>query len=134
MPVKNHTRQTARRLLTTRMALVLGFGVLLTLFVLSGINAVHVVLESAAAVRKKLPVSPRRRVTKEVQYADIADTIASVNQQQLLERDHLLFQMIAMAAMFLCGLALAFASALHILRLERQTLAHLKEVARAGFE
>jgi len=43
MPVNDRTRQTARRLLTTRMALALGFGVLLTLLVLSGLNAVHVI-------------------------------------------------------------------------------------------
>src|ERR1700685_4138985 len=36
-------RQTVRRLLTTRMALAIGFGVLLTLLVLSGIDAVNVI-------------------------------------------------------------------------------------------
>jgi signal transduction histidine kinase len=36
--------------------------------------------------------------------------------------------------MFLCGLALAFATALHILRLEAQTMAHLKEVTDARQE
>ena len=39
----NSSRQTARRLLTTRMALALGFGVLLTLLVLSGLNAVRAI-------------------------------------------------------------------------------------------
>jgi signal transduction histidine kinase len=242
MLVKNHTSQTARRLLTTRMALALGFGVLLTLLVLSGINAVHGIshLQSnnedilaeflgratrldelratiylsgtyvrdyllepdpVAAEQSRLALADTRRqiqsmislTTSKPDSADrtmydalrhetaeywrtldpvftwsarqrreegyrflhddvlprrsstlsIADTIASVNQQQLLERDHLLFQMfsglrnqlmIAMAAMFLCGLALAFATAFHILRLEGQTLAHLKEVTRARQE
>ena len=242
MPVNDHTRQTARRLLTTRTALALGFGVLLTLLVLSGINAVHVIshLQSnnedilgeflgratrldelraaiylsgtyvrdyllepdpVAAEQSRMALSDTRRqiqsmislTTSEPGAADqamydalrreigeywrtldpvftwnarqrrqegyrflhddvlprrsstlsIADTIASVNQQQLLERDHLLFQMfsglrnqlmIAVAAMFLCGLALACATALQILRLEGQTLAHLKEVTGARQE
>ena len=83
-------------------------------------------------------VLPRRSST-----LSIADTIASVNQQQLIERDHRLFDMfaslrdpllIALAAMFLCGLALAFTTALHILRLEGQTMAHLQEVTAARQE
>src|ERR1035438_2025538 len=41
--------QTVRRFLSTRMALSLGFGVLLTLLVLSGINAIHVISESRAS-------------------------------------------------------------------------------------
>lgn len=66
-----------------------------------------------------------------------------MNQQQLVERDHRLQQMftslrnklaIAVAAMFLCGLALAFATALHILVLEGQTMAHLREVTEARQE
>ena len=36
--------------------------------------------------------------------------------------------------MFLCGLALAFATALHMLRLEGQTISHLKEVTDARQE
>lgn len=242
MPVNEHRRQTVRRLLTTRVALALGFGVLLTLLVLSGINAVHVIshLQSnnedilgeflgratrldelraaiylsgtyvrdyllepdpAAAEQSRLALVDARRqiqsmislTTSEPNAADqamydalrretaeywrtldpvltwnaqqrsqkgyrflhddvlprrtgtlsIADTIASVNQQQLVERDHLLLRMfsglrnqlmIAVAAMFLCGLALAFATALHILRLEGQTLAHLKNVTGARQE
>ncbi len=83
-------------------------------------------------------VLPRRSGT-----LAIANTIASVNQQQLVERDHRLFDMfaglrnklmIALAVMFLCGLALAFATALHILRLEGQTMAHLQEVSGARQE
>jgi len=83
-------------------------------------------------------VLPRRSST-----LGIADTIASVNQQQLVERDHRLVQtfsslrnrlMIAVAVMFLCGLFLAFATAIHILRLEGQTMAHLKEVTGARQE
>jgi signal transduction histidine kinase len=240
--VSDRTRQTARRLLTTRMALALGFGVLLTLLVLSGINAVHVIshLQSnneeilgkflgranrldelraaiylsgtyvrdyllepdpAAAEQSRLALADTRRqiqsmislTTSEPDAADqamyealrrevreywltldpvftwnarqrsqkgyrflhddvlprrsstlsIADTVASVNQQQLVERDHLLFQMftglrnrllIAVVAMFLCGLALAFATALQILRLEGQMLAHLTEVTHARQE
>jgi len=73
----------------------------------------------------------------------IADTIASVNQQQLVERDHRLVEMfsglrirllIAVAAVFLCGLGLALATAVHILRLEGQTLAHLDEAMGARQE
>ena len=73
----------------------------------------------------------------------IADTIASVNQQQLIERDHRLVDMfsslrnrlsIAVAVMFLGGLALAFTSARYILRLESQTHANLQEVSRARQE
>ncbi|HKE26311.1 MAG TPA: sensor histidine kinase [Bryobacteraceae bacterium] len=73
----------------------------------------------------------------------IADTIASVNQQQLIERDHRLLDMfsslrnrlaIAVAIMFLGGLALAFTSARYILRLESQTHANLQEVSRARQE
>jgi hypothetical protein len=43
MSANSHAGQTARRLLTTRMALAIGFGMLLTLLVLSGIDAVHVI-------------------------------------------------------------------------------------------
>jgi signal transduction histidine kinase len=73
----------------------------------------------------------------------IADTIASVNQQQLIERDHRLVDMfsslrnrlaIAVAIMFLGGVALAFTSARYILRLEGQTIANLREVSGARQE
>lgn len=73
----------------------------------------------------------------------IADTIASVNQQQLIERDHRLVDMfsslrnrlaVAVAIMFLGGLALAFTSARYILRLESQTYANLQEVSKARQE
>ena len=242
MVANGRARQTARRLLTTRMALALGFGVLLTLLVLSGINAIRAIsqlqssnenilgeflgwqtkldeLRSAIylsgtyvrdyllepdpakaeqsrlalvdtrrqiqsmtsltasepdsagqamydALRREIEeywrtldpvlawdaqqryrngfrflhddVLPRRSST-----LSIADTIASVNQQQLVQRHHRLFEMfsgfrnrlaIAVIAMFLCGLALAFATALHILRLEGQTMSHLKEVTDAHEE
>jgi signal transduction histidine kinase len=83
-------------------------------------------------------VLPRRSST-----LGIANTIASVNQQQLVERDHRLVRMFAslrnrlmfaVVAMFFCGLALAFATAIHILRLEEQTLVHLEEVTAARLE
>jgi hypothetical protein len=43
MSPNGQAKHTARRLLTTRMALAVGFGVLLTLLVLSGIDAVNVI-------------------------------------------------------------------------------------------
>lgn len=49
MAANGHARQRARRFLTTRMALALGFGVLLTLLVLSGINAVRVISQLQAS-------------------------------------------------------------------------------------
>lgn len=73
----------------------------------------------------------------------IADTIASMNQQQLVERDHRLVKMFSgfqseslatVVLMFMCGLALAFAAGFHILRLERATMDHLQEVTRARQE
>lgn len=73
----------------------------------------------------------------------IADTIASVNQRQLVERDHRLVEMFsglrnqlaaAVAVMFLGGLLLAFATTQHILRLGDQTMAHLSEVSQARQE
>jgi signal transduction histidine kinase len=73
----------------------------------------------------------------------IADTIASVNQQQLMERDHQLVGMfsgrrrrltLVLLILFLCGMALACATAFYILGLEEQTLAHLREVSRARQE
>src|SRR5580658_3136990 len=45
MSANGHARRTARRLLTTRVALAIGFGVLLTLLVLSGTGAVHVIAQ-----------------------------------------------------------------------------------------
>jgi signal transduction histidine kinase len=236
------TKPAGRRLLTTRMALALGFGLLLTLLVLSGVNAVHVISElqtrneftlgeflgretklddlrseiylsgtyvrdyllepdpaRAEANRQELteirgqiqsmlalttapsgpagqaihqalqkeiqdywrmldPVlawSPERRhrdgfrflhdevLPRRSSMLGIADTIRSLNQGQLVDRDHQIFQMFsglrsrliaAVIAMFLCGLALAFATALHILRLEGRTMEHLKEVTGARQE
>jgi signal transduction histidine kinase len=237
-----YATKTARRLLTTRMALALGFGVMLTLLVLSGLNAIRAISQlqssnenilseflgpesrldelrsaiylSGTYVRDYLlEPDPGRAEQSRAALADtrqeiqsrassigsapdataqgmydnlrrevqeywrtldpvltwdakqrhrqgyrflhdevlprrsstlsIADTIASVNQQQLVERDHRLQQMftslrnklaLAVAVMFLCGLALAFATALHILVLEGQTIAHLSEVTEARQE
>jgi signal transduction histidine kinase len=242
MTANGYVSQTARRLLTTRTALALGFGVLLTLLVLCGISGVQIVAQlqsnneailseflrpqtrldelrsaiylSGTYVRDYLlepdPVKaePSRQaladtrrqiqsmislgasrpgVPSEAMYGalrreigeywrtldpvftwnarqrhregyrflhddvlprrsstlSIADTIASVNQRQLVERDRRLFQMfsglrnrlmIAVTVMSLCGLALAFATAQHILRLEGQTMSHLKEVSDARQE
>jgi signal transduction histidine kinase len=235
-------RQAARRFLSTRMALALGFGVLLTLLVLSGLNAVRAIsqlrssdenilgeflggatrldelraaiylsgtyvrdyllepdavkaeqsrlalLDARRQIQSMIPAidsapnAPGREMYDDLRREigeywrtldpvlvwnaqqrhqegyrflhdevlphrsstlSIADTIASVNQQQLVERDHRLFEMfsglrnqlmIAVAVTFLCGLALAFATALHILRLEGQTMAHLNEVTGARQE
>ncbi len=44
-----YATKTARRLLTTRMALALGFGVLLTLLVLSGLNAIRAISQLQAS-------------------------------------------------------------------------------------
>jgi signal transduction histidine kinase len=242
MTTTSHATRTARQLLTTRKALALGFGVLLTLLVLSGINAIGVISrlrssnenilgeflgretkldelrsaiylsgtyvrdyllepDPASAEQSRLALADTRRqiqsmvsltafepdpagramydalrreieeywqtldpvlnwtaqqrhregyrflhddvLPKRSSTLSIADTIASVNQQQLVERDHRLFEMfaglrnrlmIAVVAMFLCGLALACATALHILRLEGQTISHLKEVSDARQE
>jgi signal transduction histidine kinase len=235
-------KQTARRLLTTRMALAIGFGVLLTLLFLSGIDAVHVIsqlqssnesiLEGFLGRQMKLDQlrsaiylsgtyvrdyllepDPAKAEQSRIDLADtrgqiqkmvsltapepdpmgqemhtalqrviqeywqtldpvltwdaqrrhaegfrflhdevlprrsstlgITDTIASVNQQQVLERNRQIVQMFAglrnrliigVLVMFLCGLALAFATALQILRLEDQMLAHLTEVTHARQE
>jgi len=242
MSENDRTRQTARRLLTTRMALAIGFGVLLTLLVLSGIDAVHVIsqLQSsnesilqdflgrqikldelrsaiylsgtyvrdyllepdpAKAEQSRMELADTRRqiqsmvsltgsgpgpsgqemyealqreileywqtldpvlawdaqrrhregfrflhddvLPRRSSTLSIADTIASVNQQQLLERNQQIFHMFAglrnrliigVLVMFLCGLALAFATAIQILRLEGQTMAHLREVTHARQE
>ena len=73
----------------------------------------------------------------------IADTIASMNQQQLVKRDSRQVQMFTglqkrltavIAAMFLGGLLLALIAALYILRLEAQTMAHLRQVTGARQE
>jgi signal transduction histidine kinase len=73
----------------------------------------------------------------------IADSIASVNQRQLMERDHRLLQMfsglragllIAVVGTFLCGLALALATAIHIVRLHARTETHLRQVTEAREE
>jgi len=83
-------------------------------------------------------VLPRRSST-----LNIADTIAAVNQQQLLEQDRRLLDMFsslrnrlvaALVLMFFFGFVLACASTVHLLRLERQTLAHLSEVTLARQE
>jgi signal transduction histidine kinase len=83
-------------------------------------------------------VLPRRSST-----LNIADTIAAVNQQQLMEQDHRLLDMFstlrnrliaALVLMFSFGFILACASTVHLLRLERQTLAHLSEVTVARQE
>jgi signal transduction histidine kinase len=83
-------------------------------------------------------VFPRRSNT-----LNIADTIQSVNQQQLMRRDEQLLAkfssvrselLLALAAMLLFGVGLAFFSASRLLRLERQTLAHLDAVIEARQE
>ena len=83
-------------------------------------------------------VLPRRSST-----LNIADTIAEVSQQQLLQQDQRLLAVFSklrnrliagVALMFLFGFALAVASTIHLLRLERQTLAHLSEVTLARQE
>jgi signal transduction histidine kinase len=83
-------------------------------------------------------VFPRRSST-----LAIADTIQSVNQQQLMRRDELLAAkfssvrsqlLLGLVVMVLFGAGLAFFSATGLLRLERQTLAHLKEVSEAREE
>jgi signal transduction histidine kinase len=74
---------------------------------------------------------------------NIADTIAAVNQQQLIQRDHRLLErfsslrnrlVLAIALMLLVGFIQASASTIHILRLEGQSLRHLTEVAIAREE
>jgi len=83
-------------------------------------------------------VLPRRSST-----LGIADTIASVNQQQLLERDNRLLMlfsslrnrlMIALLVMVVFGLIQASASTIHLLRMERRTVTHLIEVTEARRE
>src|SRR5215469_17007381 len=83
-------------------------------------------------------VFPRRSST-----LSIADTIASVNQQQLLDRDNLMLSlfssfrsrlMLALLLMVVFGIVQASASTIHLLRMERRTLAHLAEVTEARQE
>jgi signal transduction histidine kinase len=73
----------------------------------------------------------------------IADTIESVNRQQLMRRDEQLLAkfssvrnelVLALVAMMLFGGGLAFFSGARLLRLERETLAHLQEVTAARQE
>ena len=73
----------------------------------------------------------------------IADTIASLNRQQLMEQGRQMQDMFAglrnrlvgaLALMLLFGLALAVATAVHVLGLERRTLDHLAEVTEARQE
>lgn len=83
-------------------------------------------------------VFPRRSST-----LAIADTIQSVNQQQLMRRDEQLLAkfssvrsqlLLALVVMLLLGMGQAFFSTAHLLRLERQTLKHLQEVTEARQE
>jgi signal transduction histidine kinase len=83
-------------------------------------------------------VFPRRSST-----LDIADTIRSVNQQQLVQRDQELQTkfsgvrgqlLLALVVMLLVGMGQAYISTSHLLRLERQTLKHLQEVTEARQE
>jgi signal transduction histidine kinase len=83
-------------------------------------------------------VFPRRSNT-----LNIADNIATVNQQQLLERDNRLLSlfssfrgrlMLALLVMVLLGIVQATASTIHLLRMERGTIAHLIEVSAARQE
>lgn len=239
---RDASAQVTRRLLTTRTALVLGFGVLLLLLALSGLNTIHVVAQlrssnertlsafleqsgqldeirsalylSGTYIRdfllepdparaeqsrmalihtrqeilstlsgRAIPPQPTDQklwasLKEEVQdywramdpvlswdaaqrrahgYAflrdevlprragtlSIADKIAAVNQQNLVRRDSRLLEMfsglrnrsmLALAVMFLLGLIQASASTVHILRLERRTRSHLKEVTSAREE
>jgi signal transduction histidine kinase len=83
-------------------------------------------------------VFPRRSNT-----LNIADTIQSVNQQQLMRRDERLLAkfssvrnqlVLALVAMLLFGAGLAVFSGGRLLRLERQTLAHLRDAIEARQE
>ena len=73
----------------------------------------------------------------------IADTIRSVNQQQLMQRDQELQTkfsgvrgqlLLALVVMLLAGIGQAYISTTHLLRLEKQTLKHLQEVTEARQE
>jgi signal transduction histidine kinase len=83
-------------------------------------------------------VFPRRSNT-----LAIADTIRSVNERQLIERDRDLHSkfagvrwelVVALVVMLLVGMGQAYFSASHLLRLEKQTLQHLREVSGARQE
>ncbi|HTP32361.1 MAG TPA: histidine kinase [Candidatus Acidoferrales bacterium] len=83
-------------------------------------------------------VLPRRSST-----LGIADTIGSVNRQQLLRRDQRLIGLfsglrnelaVALAVMFLLGFVMAAVASARILQLEQQTLAHLAEAKQARQE
>ena len=83
-------------------------------------------------------VLPRRSST-----LGIADTIASVNRQQLIERDDRLLSLfsnfryrltIALLIMVVFGVIQASASTIHLLRVERKTVSHLAEVTEARQE
>lgn len=83
-------------------------------------------------------VLPRRSST-----LGIADAIASMNQQQLLERDNRLLSLfsnfrnqltIAVLIMVVFGVVQASAISIHLLRMERRTVSHLMEVTEARQE
>jgi signal transduction histidine kinase len=83
-------------------------------------------------------VFPRRSNT-----LAIADTIRSVNEQQLMQRDRELHSkfagvrgqlVLALVVMLLVGMVQAYISTSHLLRLEEQTLKHLQEVTEARQE
>ena len=83
-------------------------------------------------------VFPRRSST-----LGIADTIRSVNRQDLMRRDAQLLAkfssvrsqlMLSLVVILLFGMGQALFSTAHLLRLERQTLKHLQEVTEARQE
>jgi signal transduction histidine kinase len=83
-------------------------------------------------------VFPRRSNT-----LAITDTIRSVNEQELIERDQELHSkfagvrgqlVLALVVMLLVGLVQAYISTSHLLRLEQQTLKHLQDVTEARQE
>ena len=83
-------------------------------------------------------VLPRRSST-----LGIADTIASVNRQQLIERDDRLLSTfsnfrnrltIALLILVVFGVVQASGSTIHLLRVERKTVSHLLEVTEARQE
>jgi signal transduction histidine kinase len=83
-------------------------------------------------------VFPRRSNT-----LNIADTITSVNQQQLLERDNRVLSLfssfrgrliVALVVLVIFGIVQAYASTAHLLRMEQRTISHLVEVTAARQE
>lgn len=83
-------------------------------------------------------VLPRRSST-----LAIADTIASVNEQQLLERDDRVLTLfssfrkhlwLALLIVVVFGILYASATAVHLLRIERRTISHLMEATQARRE